>query len=160
MKMCLKKLYIFFINLVCLNQLKLKKCSLLIVFLMFTSIHLYAQELTENFQKFQKEYTQLENATQAKLAQLQADFDKDSQIITQSYQLEMSKLTKEYEGKLLKNTSEQKKYQKEAGKITSKYDLQMKDLMYRFTVQKAKIENDFYHEKNKLMKKHDIYLDE
>lgn len=138
----------------------MKKLSLLIVFLMFTGMHLFAQELTENFQEFQKEYAQLESATQAKLAKLQADFDKESQIITQNYQLEISKLAKEYEGNLVKGTSQQKKYQKEVGKITSKYDLQMKDLMYKFTIQKAKIENDFYHEKNKLMKKHDIYPNE
>lgn len=138
----------------------MKKLSLLIVFLMFTGIHSFAQELTENFQEFQKEYAQLESATQAKLAKLQSDFDKESQMITQNYQLEISKLAKEYEGNLVKGTSQQKKYQKEAGKITSKYDLQMKDLMYKFTIQKAKIENDFYHEKNKLMKKHDIYPNE
>ena len=138
----------------------MKKMSLLIVFLMFTGIHSFAQELTENFQEFQKEYAQLESATQVKLAKLQSDFDKESQMITQNYQLEISKLDKEYEGNLVKGTSQQKKYQKEAGKITSKYDLQMKDLMYKFTIQKAKIENDFYHEKNRLMKKHDIYPNE
>lgn len=127
---------------------------------MLTGMQLFAQELTGNLQNFQKEFTQLENATQLKLTQLQADFEKESQVITQNYQLEMNKLAKEYEGSLVKSVVLQKKYQKEAGKITSKYDLQIKDLMYKFTVQKAKIENDFYHEKNRLMEKHDIYVNE
>ncbi len=158
--MCRKKIYLFFINLVVSNELKVKKLSLFIISLIFLSTHLFAQELTDNRQKFQKEYELLENKTQTKLALLQADFDKESQIITQNYQIEIGKLTKEYESSPVKTLVLQKRYQKEAGKITSKYDLMIKDLMYKTTVQKAKIENDFYHEKNKLMKKHNIYLNE
>lgn len=138
----------------------MKKINTLLFFVFLTGIACCAQTTDKNFIKFQKEYIQLENSVQVNLGKMQSDYDKESGIISQNYQLEVSKLTTEYEGNQIKSILYQKKYKKESQKIISKYDLQTKDLTYKYTLRKAKIENDFHHEKSKLMNKYDIYMNE
>jgi hypothetical protein len=66
-------------------------------------------------------------------------------------------LQAEYERNTAKSVLLTEQYKKEVGKVTNKYDLQTKDLIFKVTVEKAKIENDYYHERKKLMDKYEIY---
>ena len=118
----------------------------------------FAQNKQENLEKFQKEHQALQNEVQQKLAETEATYEKELTEITRKYKVEIATLQAEYEGNPTKTVLEQEKYKKEAGKITNKYDLQTKDIIFKATVEKAKIENEYYHERKKLMDKYDIYL--
>jgi glycerol-3-phosphate dehydrogenase len=116
-----------------------------------------AQFNSENLTKYQEEHQALQNEVQLKLAKIESDFEKEVAQITQNFKLEVAKLQAEYEGNSTKSVLLTEQYKKEVGKVTNKYDLQTKDLIFKVTVEKAKIENDYYHERKKLMDKYEIY---
>lgn len=116
-----------------------------------------AQFQSENLTKYQEEHQALQNEVQLKLAKVESDFEKEVAQITQNFKLEVSKLQAEYERNTAKSVLLTEQYKKEVGKVTNKYDLQTKDLIFKVTVEKAKIENDYYHERKKLMDKYEIY---
>ena len=130
----------------------------LILFVSLLSFSSFAQLQSEKVTKFQQEHQALQNEVQLKLAQVEADYEKELAIITQNYKLEIAKLQAEYDGNPVKNVATQEKYKKEAGKITNKYDLLTKDVIFKSTVDKAKIENEYYHERKKLMDKYEVYI--
>ena len=133
------------------------KKFLLMLFVGLASHNAMAQFQSENHTKFQEEHQALQNEVQLKLAKVESDYEKELAAITQNYKLEIAKLKAEYEGNDTKNALLQEKYKKEAGKINNKYDLQTKDLIFKVTVERAKIENDYYHERKKLMDKYEVY---
>lgn len=116
-----------------------------------------AQFQSENLTKYQEEHQALQNEVQLKLAKVESDFEKEVAQITQNFKLEVSKLQAEYDRNTAKSVLLTEQYKKEVGKVTNKYDLQTKDLIFKVTVEKAKIENDYYHERKKLMDKYEIY---
>lgn len=137
----------------------MKRVLTTILFLCCLGMVSYAQLVEENLTKFQQEYQALQDAVQQKLTQIEVDYEKEVAEITQQYKAEIVKLQAEFEGNPVKSAVSQKKYKKEAGKINSKYDLKTKDVIFKSTVKKAKVENEYYHERNKLMIKYDIFLD-
>lgn len=138
--------------------MKTRVASLL--FLCCTIFIGFTQNTEENRAKFQQEHEELQNEVQQKLAQLEVEYEKELGQIAQNYKAEMTKLQAEYVEKNLNDAATLEKYKIDAGKINSKYDLKAKDLIYIYTVDKAKIENDYYHERNKLMHKYDVYPSE
>jgi len=133
------------------------KKLVLMLFVGLVSQSALAQFQSENLTKYQEEHQALQNEVQLKLAKVESDFEKELAVITQNYKAEVAKLQAEYEGNVAKSTLLTEQYKKEVGKVTNKYDLQTKDLIFRVTVEKAKIENDYYHERKKLMDKYEVY---
>lgn len=133
------------------------KKFLLMLFVGLISHASIAQFQSENLTKYQEEHQALQNEVQLKLAKIESDFEKEVAQITQNFKLEVSKLQAEYERNTAKSVLLTEQYKKEVGKVTNKYDLQTKDLIFKVTVEKAKIENDYYHERKKLMDKYEIY---
>lgn len=129
----------------------------LLLFMGLVSQASMAQFNSENLTKYQEEHQALQNEVQLKLAKIESDFEKEVAQITQNFKLEVAKLQAEYEGNSTKSVLLTEQYKKEVGKVTNKYDLQTKDLIFKVTVEKAKIENDYYHERKKLMDKYEIY---
>lgn len=133
------------------------KKFILLLFLALVSQVSIGQFQSENLTKYQEEHQALQNEVQLKLAKVESDFEKEVAQITQNFKLEVAKLQAEYEGNVAKSVLLTEQYKKEVGKVTNKYDLQTKDLIFKITVEKAKIENDYYHERKKLMDKYEIY---
>lgn len=133
------------------------KKLVLMLFVGLVSQSALAQFQSENLTKYQEEHQALQNEVQQKLAKVESDFEKELAVITQNYKSEVAKLQAEYEGNAVKTALLTEQYKKEVGKVTNKYDLQTKDLIFKVTVAKAKIENDYYHERKKLMDKYEVY---
>jgi len=137
----------------------MKRVLTIILFFCYLGMLSHAQIVEDNVSKFQQEHEALQNAVQQKLAQMDSDYEKEVAGITQEYKAEIVKLQVQYEIDSERSTDAQDKYKKEAGKISSKYDLKTKDVIFKYTVEKAKVENTYYHDRNKLMIKHNVYLD-
>ena len=155
--MCRKKISFFFLFLSDSNKKMVKKVLVLFIASLL-SLSTFAQVQSENMTKFQEEHQALQTAVQNKLTELEVEYEKEVAQITQNYKVEVAKVQTEYEGKLTKSVLNQEKYKKEIGKITNKYELLTKDVIFKSTVEKAKIENNYYHERKKLMDKYEIYL--
>lgn len=148
----------FFCTLVGRILKKMKQIFTIVLFLCCLGMTLHAQNTEENLTRFQEEHQALQNAVQQQLAQIEADYEKEVSVITKEYKKEITKLQVEYKEAPAKNPVVQKKYKKEAGKINSKYELKTKDVIFKSTIKKAKVENAYYHDRNKLMVKYNVYI--